>query len=70
MRKFNKTEKDFIKMLDKISDESLEFFSYYLQKYYFSNKSNSALFLLTHQKRALLFIKKEVFDNMELRKKK
>ncbi len=69
MRKFNKTEKDFIKLLDKISDESLEFFSYYLQKYYFSNTSNSALFLFTQQKKALLFIKKDVFDNMSLRKK-
>ena len=69
MRKYNQTEKDFLKLLVKINNEDAEFISYFLQKYYFTKQKKSALIVLTTQKETLLYIKKEVFDDLFKRKK-
>jgi hypothetical protein len=68
MRKFNIREKEFLKLLEKISKDDLEFFSFFLQNDYFQNGNNSALVVLPQQKEALLFIKKDIFDDLKLRK--
>ncbi|HEX9827834.1 MAG TPA: hypothetical protein VGA80_14640 [Flavobacteriaceae bacterium] len=68
MRKFNNREKDFLKLLEEISNGDLEFFSFFLQNKYFTKNKNSALFVLPQQKTALLFIRKNIFDNLKLRK--
>jgi hypothetical protein len=68
MRKFNIREKEFLKLLEKISKDDLEFFSFFLQNDYFQNGNNTALFVLPQQTEALLFIKKDFFDDLKLRK--
>jgi hypothetical protein len=69
MRKYNRIEKDFLKLLVKINNEDAEFLSYFLQKYYFTKQKNSALIVLTVQRETLLYIKKEIFDDLSKRKK-
>lgn len=68
MRKYNTREKDFLKLLEEISNDDLEFFSFFLQNKYFSKNKNSALFVLPQQKTVLLFIRKSFFDDIKLRK--
>jgi hypothetical protein len=68
MRKYNNREKDFLKLLEEISNDDLEFFSFFLQNKYFTKNKNSALFVLPQQKTALLFIRKSFFDDIKLRK--
>jgi hypothetical protein len=69
MRKYSKTEQKFLKLIDKVSDGDLEFFSYYLQNEYFTSQRNTALFIIPPKQEALLFIKKDAFDDLALRKK-
>jgi len=68
MRKYNIREKSFLKLLENISKDDLEFFSFFLQNKYFTEDNNSALFIIPQKEEALLFIKKDVFDNLKLRK--
>jgi len=69
MRKYNQIEKDFLKLLIKISNEDSEFLSYFLQKHYFTRQKGLALVVLTVQKEILLYIKKDIFDDLSKRKK-
>ena len=69
MRKYNQVEKDFLKLLIKISNEDTEFLSYFLQKHYFTKQKGLALVVLTAQKEILLYMKKDIFDNLSKRKK-
>ena len=68
MRNYNKREKEFLKLLEEISKDDLEFFSFFLQNKYFVGEGNSALLVIPHQTQALLFIKKSIFDDLKLRK--
>jgi hypothetical protein len=68
MRKFNKREKEFLILLEEISNNDLEFFSFFLQNKYFTESKNSALFILPKQNTAILYIRKKIFDNLKLRK--
>ena len=68
MRKFNPRERNFLKLLNNISNQDMELFPYFLQHQYFTEDKKTALFLLNKQKEAFLFIKKDVFDNMKSRK--
>jgi hypothetical protein len=69
MRKYSKSEQKFLKLIDKVSDGDLEFFSYYLQNEYFTCERNTALYIIPLKQKALLYIKKDVFDDLSLRKK-
>ncbi len=62
MRKFNEREKEIIKKLSLITFSETEFFSFFLQKKYFTKDNNKALFILPKQNKALLYVKKEIFD--------
>jgi len=68
MRKYNIREKKFLKLLVNISNQDMELFPFFLQHQYFTEDQNCALFLLHQQSEVLLFIKKTVFDNLDLRK--
>src|SRR5690554_6330955 len=69
MRTFNKREKKVLKLLVEISDEKFEYFSFFLQHKYFTKENNSALFLITKQKKALLYLKADSFNDLDKRKK-
>ena len=69
MRKFNSREKEILKMLCDSKFTDLQSLSFILQNKFFTKNSNMALFLLTKQKKALLFLKQDIFDNIEKRKK-
>ncbi|MCF7858023.1 MAG: hypothetical protein K9N07_01670 [Candidatus Cloacimonetes bacterium] len=69
MRTFNDREKQIIEILCRIDYGNIDFLSYHLQNEYFLKDYNQALFVLTKNKTALLYLKKEVFDDMNLRKK-
>lgn len=69
MRKFNEREKEIIKKLSLITFSETEFFSFFLQTKYFTKDNNKALFILPKQNKALLYVKKEIFDNINSRKK-
>lgn len=68
MRKYNPREKEFLKLLNKISNQDMEKFTYFLHHQYFTDQQNLALFLFHERKEVLLFIKKNVFDDLQLRK--
>lgn len=70
MRKFNKREKEFLKILEEISNIDLEFFSFFLQNKYFTKGSDSALIVFPKNATALLYIEKSVFDDFKARKEK
>ena len=69
MRTFNDKEKQIIKILCSIDYGNIDFLSYHLQNEYFLEDYNQALFVLTKKKTALLYLKKKVFDDLDLRKK-
>lgn len=69
MRKFNDREKEIIKKLSQITFSETEFFSHFLQTKYFTNENNKALFILTKQNKALLYIRKELFNETNSWKK-
>lgn len=69
MRKFNEREKEIIKKLCLITFSETEFFSFFLQTKYFTKDNNKALFIIPKQNKALLYVKKEIFDNINSRKK-
>lgn len=68
MRAFNKREKDIIKMLAKINLANTNFFSFFLQKNYFTTESKKALFVLTKQKKVLLYLETDLFNDLTKRK--
>lgn len=68
MRKFNTREKRFLKLLEEISTKDLEFFSFFMQQKYFTKDSTSLLILIPEKTKALLYIQKDVFDNLSSRK--
>jgi hypothetical protein len=69
MRKFNEREKEIIKKLSLITFSETEFFSFFLQTKYFTKDNNKALFIIPKQNKALLYVNKENFDNINSRKK-
>jgi hypothetical protein len=69
MRKFNQREKEIIKNISSITFSEIEDFSYFLRTKYFIEENNKALLLLPKINTALLFIKKEIFDNVNNSKK-
>ncbi len=68
MRKYNIREKEFLKLLEEISKEDLEFFSFFMQKKYFTKHKSSFLIIIPEKKKALFYIQKSIFDNLSLRK--
>lgn len=68
MRAFNNREKDFIKMLAKINLANTNYFSYFLQEEYFTTESKKALFVFTEQKGVVLYLEKELFNDLTKRK--
>lgn len=68
MRAFNYREKEIIKMLAKVNLASTDFFSFFLQKNYFTIESKKALFVLTKQKTVLLYLEKDLFNDLTKRK--
>jgi len=68
MRAFNKREKEIISMLAKVNLANTDFFSYFLQKNYFTIKSKKALFVLTKQKTVFLYLEKDLFNDLNKRK--
>ncbi len=68
MRKFNLREKAFLKILEEISNSDLEFLGFFMNKKYFTKDKNSLLIIIPQKTKALLYIKKEVFDDLALRK--
>jgi len=68
MRTFNKREKEIIKKLAKVDLANTNFFSYFLQTNYFTKESKKALFVLTKQQIILLYLEKELFNDMNRRK--
>ncbi len=69
MRKFNTEEREFLKLLVKISNEEAQFFGYFLQRDLFTKESNTALIIISQKEEALLYFKKEIFDDLSKRKK-
>ena len=69
MRKFNKEEREFLKLLVKSSNEEAQFFGYFLQRDFFTKESNTALIIISQKEEAFLFFKKEIFDDLSERKK-
>ena len=55
-------------MLAKVNLASTDFFSFFLQKNYFTTKSKKALFVLTKQKTVLLYLEKDLFNDLTRRK--
>lgn len=68
MRAFNKREKEIISMLAKVNLANTDFFSFFLQKNYFTTKSKKALFVLTKQKTVLLYLEKDLYNDLTKRK--
>ncbi|WP_433810249.1 hypothetical protein [Flavobacterium johnsoniae] len=68
MRKFNQREKEIIKKLSLITFSETEFFSHFLQTKYFTKDNNKALFIIPKHDKALLYVNKENFDDLNLRK--
>lgn len=68
MRAFNNREKEIINMLAKVNLANTDFFSFFLQRNYFTTKSKKALFVLTKQKTVLLYLEKDLFNDLTKRK--
>lgn len=68
MRAFNNREKEIMNMLAKVNLANTDFFSFFLQKNYFTTKSKKALFVLTKQKTVLLYLEKDLFNDLTKRK--
>lgn len=69
MREFNVREKNIIKMFCLIDLQNIHLLSYHLKNEYFLKENNQALIVHKVKQVAILFLKKEVFDNINLRKK-
>ena len=69
MREFNVREKNIIKMFCLIDLQNIHLLSYHLKNEYFLKENNQALIVHKGEEIASLFLKKEVFDNINLRKK-
>jgi hypothetical protein len=68
MRKYNRREKEFLTLLAKETENKLEIFSYFMQNDFFTKSSNLALAILPPRNAAILYIKKNVFDDLSSRK--
>jgi len=69
MRKYNQREKKFLTLLATKSEDNLELVSYFMQKDFFTKSSNLALAVLPPRNAAVLYIKKNVFDDLSSRKR-
>lgn len=68
MRKFSIREKEFLILLENISKDEMQFFSFFMQNKYFTRDKKTALGIFPPKAEALLFIQKNTFDNLKLRK--
>lgn len=69
MRAFNLKEKEILRMLCDYNFNDLVTLSFFLQTRYFQKYSSQALFLFTKEEKALLFLKQDVYNDLERRKK-
>ena len=69
MRKYNQREKKFLTLLATKSEDNLEIFSYFMQNDFFIKSSDLALAVLPPTNAAVLYIKKNVFDDLSSRKR-
>ena len=69
MRKFNLRERRFLTLLAKISEDDLELVSSFMQNNFFTKSCDLALAVLPPKSAAILYIKKEVFEVLSLRKR-
>ncbi len=67
MRKFNEREKEIIKYLSLIDENTQKNFGFYLQEIFFKEDKDKALYINIEEKKALLFLKKEKFDDVKQR---
>jgi hypothetical protein len=69
MREFNDREKNIIKIFSQIDSDNMDLLSYHLKNDYFHKENNQALIVHKRERTAALYLKKKVFDNINLRKK-
>jgi hypothetical protein len=69
MRKFNEREQEIIKILCSIEIDNFDFINEVLKKKYFTKSSNQLLIIDNVTNNAYLYLKKEIYDVIEERKK-